>query len=260
METVSQPDPNLPAPSPQTGEGATNKVSNNSKPSLIQKVKTSFSASIGDIVFGMEDGTVSIFGLVFGVAASSTNGSAVLLAGATGAISAAVSMMAGTFLEVESARDQAKAQLAQEEIEIKQQPEQVEQEISQQLTGDGFSAQDVQTILATLKRTPGAMLRYEAAFKLQLGKEAQKNPFVQSLWMFGSDVIAAFIPVIPFALFPLDQARTISIIITGLLLILLGIGRGLVGNRNVLLTALETLLIASIAAGAGMLIGKLITG
>lgn len=68
----------------------------------------------------MEDGTVSIFGLVFGVAASSTGSTAVLLAGATGAVSAAVSMMAGTFLDVESARDQAKAQLAQEKMKLKQ--------------------------------------------------------------------------------------------------------------------------------------------
>jgi VIT1/CCC1 family predicted Fe2+/Mn2+ transporter len=81
--------------------------------SLLQRIGKSFSDSIGDIVFGMEDGTVSIFGLVFGVASSTSSSSVVLLAGATGAIAAAVSMMAGTFLDVESTNDQAKAQLAQ---------------------------------------------------------------------------------------------------------------------------------------------------
>jgi len=62
--------------------------------SLLQRIGKSFSDSIGDIVFGMEDGTVSIFGLVFGVASSTSSSSVVLLAGATGAIAAAVSMMA----------------------------------------------------------------------------------------------------------------------------------------------------------------------
>ena len=38
--------------------------------SFLQAVGKSFYDSIGDIVFGMEDGTVSIFGLVFGVASS----------------------------------------------------------------------------------------------------------------------------------------------------------------------------------------------
>lgn len=55
----------------------------------------SFQASFGDIVFGMEDGTMSIFGLVFGVAASASDTRAVRVAGMTGAIAAAVSMMAG---------------------------------------------------------------------------------------------------------------------------------------------------------------------
>jgi len=36
--------------------------------SLLQAIGKSFYDSIGDIVLGMEDGTVSIFGLVFGVA------------------------------------------------------------------------------------------------------------------------------------------------------------------------------------------------
>ncbi len=50
----------------------------------------------------MEDGTVSIFGLVFGVAAAAPDSHAVFLAGGTGAVAAAVSMTAGTFLDVES--------------------------------------------------------------------------------------------------------------------------------------------------------------
>jgi membrane associated rhomboid family serine protease len=41
----------------------------------------------------MEDGTVSIFGLIFGVAATMTSTKAVLIAGASGAVAAAVSMM-----------------------------------------------------------------------------------------------------------------------------------------------------------------------
>ena len=51
--------------------------------SIFGQLKQSLVASAGDIVFGMEDGTVSIFGLVFGVAASSTSSAPVLLAGST---------------------------------------------------------------------------------------------------------------------------------------------------------------------------------
>ena len=60
----------------------------------------------------MEDGTVSIFGLIFGVAATTTSTHAVLIAGAAGAAAAAVSMMAGAYLDAETSRDEAKANRA----------------------------------------------------------------------------------------------------------------------------------------------------
>src|SRR6202163_1548937 len=112
--------------------------------SLWQAVWQSFMSALGSIVFGMEDGTVSIFGLVFGVAASATNSQTVLLAGATGAISAAVSMMAGTYLDVSTERDRAQAAIAKEQDKIEHQPEAVAQEERDQLMQAGFSQADAE--------------------------------------------------------------------------------------------------------------------
>jgi len=227
--------------------------------SFLQAVGKSFYDSIGDIVFGMEDGTVSILGLVFGVASSATSSSVVLLAGATGAISAVVSMMAGTFLDAESTNDQAKAQLAHEQREIETNLEGEQQEVRDRLRTAGFNDQDTAAIVNALARHPKTLLQVEAASERQFGGWEQKNPFVQSAWMFISDLFAASVPVIPFALLPLVNARLVSLIITALLLLLLGVGRGLVGHRNVVLTALQILGIATAAALAGFLIGRLVT-
>jgi VIT1/CCC1 family predicted Fe2+/Mn2+ transporter len=208
----------------------------------------------------MEDGTVSIFGLVFGVGASASSSAAVLLAGATGAIAAAVSMMAGTYLEVESDRDQAQVRLAQEQDEIRSKPQAEAQEMRDRLTSAGFTEQEIVPIIAALQHHPDTWLQVEAGEELGIGADVQQQPLVQALWMFVSDLIAAFTPVIPFALFALATARVVSICLTTILLTILGIGRGLIGKRNVLLTTLETLAIAAAAAGAGLLIGKLIPG
>src|SRR5580698_6294859 len=86
--------------------------------SLWQRLRASFAASAGQVVFGMEDGTVSIFGLVFGVAATTNEQAAVLIAGASGAVAAAVSMMAGTYLDVETNRDQARVLTSRIESEL----------------------------------------------------------------------------------------------------------------------------------------------
>src|ERR1700753_2936349 len=74
-----------------------------------QRLHRSIINSAGTVVFGMEDGTVSIFGLIFGVAATTTDTKTVLIAGASGAAAAAVSMMAGAYLDVETQQDQSRA-------------------------------------------------------------------------------------------------------------------------------------------------------
>ena len=78
----------------------------------LKELRSSLRESAGTIVFGMEDGTVSIFGLIFGVAATTTNAGTVLIAGASGPVAAAVSMMAGAFLDAETTSDETKAKRA----------------------------------------------------------------------------------------------------------------------------------------------------
>jgi vacuolar iron transporter family protein len=67
-------------------------------------LKSSLADAAGTIVFGMEDGTVSIFGLIFGVAVTTNDGVAILVAGTSGAVAAAVSMMAGAYLDTETSQ------------------------------------------------------------------------------------------------------------------------------------------------------------
>ncbi len=226
--------------------------------SLLQAFRTSFFASFGDIVFGMEDGTVSIFGLVFGVAASATNSRVVLLAGATGAAAAAIAMMAGTYLDAASTRGQAKARIAQKKQAIKQDSSLELKKVLERLHRAGLSDQESNTLGEVLDHHPDLLLKVQTAFELKIADDDHRNPLVQSLWMFFADLLAAFIPVIPFALFPLATARIISISITAILLLLLGIARGIVARSSILRGAVETLGIATAAAIAGYFIGKLV--
>ncbi|HZR97164.1 MAG TPA: VIT1/CCC1 transporter family protein [Chloroflexota bacterium] len=228
--------------------------------SVAAAVKSSFTSCLGDVVFGMEDGAVSIFGLVFGVAASANDGQVVLLAGATGAAAAAVSMMAGDYLETISVRDTARARLAREQAAITQHPERKEREIAATLRRAGLSEAEVSEVVGVLAREPARLLGVLTAFDPSLGSGADANPWSHALWMFTADIFAAATPVLPFVFFPIDTARAVSLAITSLLLLLLGVGRGLIAHRNVLQTALETLSVATAAAVAGVLIGRVVSG
>lgn len=227
---------------------------------VVQKVKESLVASAGNIVFGMEDGTVSIFGLVFGVAASAANSHAVLLAGATGAAAAAVSMMAGTYLDVSTANGRALAEQNRLRTEITQDTAQEAQGVESRLTAAGFTEAERTAVVSALKAHPATWLQLASAVDLGSSNAQEQSPLVQSLWMFGADLLAAAIPVIPFAFLPLASARLFSVIVTLCLLILLGVGRARVAQTRLAPTIVQTVAIATVAAAAGLLVGRLVTG
>jgi VIT1/CCC1 family predicted Fe2+/Mn2+ transporter len=221
--------------------------------SLASHVRASFRASFGDIVFGMEDGTVSIFGLVFGVAATTSDTRTVLIAGLTGAIAAAVSMMAGAYLDAETARDQARQHADAVRPDVV-----ADDAMRSTLVAHGVPSDAVDELNALGKRYPQLPRALHLAY--DAGDDAtQASPLAHALWMFAADVVAALVPVVPFALLPMSQARYVSLAATAAVLVLLGIGRAKIGKRRVLSTTLQTLGIAAAAGVAGVLVGSLLS-
>jgi vacuolar iron transporter family protein len=226
---------------------------------VVRRLRASLVASIGDVAFGMEDGAVSVAGLVFGVAASTNSREIVLLAGATGAIAGAVSMMAGTYLDVHSAKSRALALVEEARGQITADPAAARERVAGRLLGAGFTEAEAQGVTAAFTRNPEALLDYVAAFELGVPRTADTSPWTHAFWMFVADLVAASVPVVPFSLFDIETARVVSLIVTGALMALLGIARGRIGHEPVWRTALQTMAIAGAAALAGVLIGRFVT-
>jgi VIT1/CCC1 family predicted Fe2+/Mn2+ transporter len=228
--------------------------------SFLSRLKESIHDSAGEIVFGMSDGVVSIFGLVLGVAAGAQSGEIVFLAGATGAIAASVSMMAGLYLELESEGDEARVEAELREAEIRSDPAGAVDKLMGVLQGTGLSTKSLNAIRDDMQADPVAIRRIETAISCEEEQPARKiSPLVHACWMGIADFVAGITPVIPFAFLPFAEARVICIAGTATLLILLGIGRAKIGNRNTVRTVLETIAIATAAAIAGVMIGWLVS-
>jgi VIT1/CCC1 family predicted Fe2+/Mn2+ transporter len=225
----------------------------------LRRVHASLLMSIGDVAFGMEDGAVSVAGLVFGVAASTNDSQIVVLAGATGAIAGAVSMMAGTYLDVHSELSRSAALVERERRRIAEDPAGASERVAARLRGAGFTDSESQVVTTAFARNPEALLDYVAAFELGVPRVTGASPRTHAAWMFVADLFAASIPVIPFVLFPIETARVVSLVVTGVLMAVLGIARGRVGHEPVWRTALQTMAIAGAAALAGVLIGRFVT-
>ena len=216
--------------------------------SALQRLRDSVVNSAGTIVFGMEDGTVSIFGLIFGVAATTTSTKEVLIAGASGAAAAAVSMMAGAYLDAETTQDRTNATLlAAGHSDVS---------LASRLVDAGLTSQQSTALAAAVQDDRNAA---DGLLLVLTGKaDARLNPLEQALWMLFADFFAAAVPILPFVFLPIDQARIVSGVVTVALLIGLGIGRGKLGRRNVVRTVTETVSLGIGAAAAGVAIGVLI--
>jgi vacuolar iron transporter family protein len=222
--------------------------------STLQRLRSSLDNSAGTVVFGMEDGTVSIFGLIFGVAATTTSTKAVLIAGATGAVAAAVSMMAGAYLDVETTRDEIESRrsLIQSDLALNA----FSASLPGRLTAAGLTQEQTAALAAGVQHDRAALGGLLMA--LEAPSQAPPNPWEQALWMLIADFLAAAVPILPFVFLPIPQARIISGIVTIALLVGLGVGRARIAKRSTLRTVAETVAIGIAAALAGIMVGLLI--
>lgn len=223
--------------------------------SMVARIRRSFDASAGEIVFGMEDGAVSIFGLVFGVAATTDQNSVVLIAGISGAFAAAVSMMAGVFLDKQSEGDQERIHKAAIAAAIHADPEQASARLLHQLTQAGIDDATANDVLGAVRGQPAALRGLATLAAVGSGDEVPQGPLAHATWMLFADLAASLLPVLPFALLPMSTARIVSVLLTAILMLGLGAWRARLGQRPTLVTALQTLAIAAAAGVVGVAVG-----
>src|SRR5215470_14271074 len=163
-----------------------------------QRLRSSFNNSVGTIVFGMEDGTVSIFGLIFGVAATTTDTKTVLIAGASGAAAA------GAYLDAETTRDEADATRSAMFASTHS-----GMSLSNHLMRMGLNANQSDALATAVQNErnarDGLLLAIKAAPKTPL------DPLEQALWMLLADFLAAAVPILPFVFLPILQARVVTV-------------------------------------------------
>jgi vacuolar iron transporter family protein len=223
---------------------------------ILKRLRGSLANSAGTVVFGMEDGTVSIFGLIFGVAATTTNAGTVLIAGASGAVAAAVSMMAGVFLDVETTRDEMTTKHAALQSALSADAASICAELPGQLATAGLTPRQSAALTGAVSNDREALEGLLLA--LHGSPDAPPNPWQQALWMLIADFAAAAVPILPFVFLGVANARVVSAVMTIALLIGLGVGRGRIAGRAVARTVVETVSIGIAAALAGVAIGVLI--
>lgn len=116
-------------------------------------------------VLGANDGIISTAGLVIGVAAATTDTSAIATAGVAGLISGAVSMALGEFVSVSTQRDVERALVRKERQELEEMPVAEHQELIEILRQQGLTAATAKNVADELT----AEDPLEAHLRVELG-------------------------------------------------------------------------------------------
>ena len=220
----------------------------------------SLRGAIRELVFGAEDGLVSILGLVTGVAAGTPDPQIVLLAGAAGALSGAVSMAAGNYLGVKSHAEVLQRRLREEARSIRERPEHERAELVNYYREKGLTPEEIRMIVPATERSREFLLEEMAAHELGISPAELRNPLWKGLWIFAAYILAAIFPVLPYALFPRNPALLASMGGTVLALFGVGAAKTIYTGRSALKSGLEMLAIAALAGIAGYLAGRLVGG
>ena len=220
--------------------------------------KTNLAGAIRELIFGAEDGLVSILGLVTGVAAGAASSAVVLLAGVAGALAGAISMAAGNYLGVKSHIEVLDRRLQEEEKSIREHPEHERAELVAYYRERGLTSEEIQTVVPAVERNRRFLMEEMAAHELGICPSELRNPVWRAFWIFVAYIIAATFPVLPYVLFSHDTALIVSITGTVLALFAVGAAKTIYTGLNPVKSGLEMLGIAALAGVVGYLAGRFV--
>ncbi|MEN9441407.1 MAG: hypothetical protein RLZ33_1484 [Bacteroidota bacterium] len=216
-------------------------------------------------VLGGNDGLVSNFSLVMGIAGATTNQQGVLLAGVAGLLAGALSMALGEWISVKSSQElyENQMQLEMEELEIN--PEGEKQELKLIYMAKGIPEDQAADIVEELMKNK--TLAHEVLVKEELGINAEElkgSAMEAALSSFFLFAIGAIIPVLPFMFTTGMKAIILSTIASAFGLFLIGAAITLFTGRNVWFSGFRQvffgLAAAAVTFGIGKLIGVTIAG
>lgn len=210
-------------------------------------------------VLGVNDGLISNFCLITGIAGAGIASRTILLTGAAGLMAGACSMALGEWLSVTNARELARTQIAREAQEIEQTPQAEQHELALIYQAKGLAKSEAQRVAAGLMRTKEGAL--DALTREELGidpAELGGNPWSAAGTSFLLFAAGAFVPVLPFTSMHGADAIGVSVGLTAVALAASGAATSLFNGRGPLFSAGRQMLFGCAAAAVTYGIGRLL--
>jgi len=209
-------------------------------------------------VLGVNDGLVSNFGLVMGVAGAGGDGHAIAIAGLAGLLAGSLSMALGEWLSVQSARELYTRQINVEQEELAAFPEEEEEELALIYQSKGANPEQARALAGQIVRGDRALetlVREELAIDPEdLGGSA----YIAAGTSFAMFAAGAIVPLVPFAFLGGTTAVVAASLFSGVALFGVGALITLITGQPALRAGLRQLAIGVAAAAVTFGIGKML--
>lgn len=210
-------------------------------------------------VLGGNDGLVSNFSLVMGIAGATAGQDGVLLAGLAGLLAGALSMALGEWISVKSSQELYENQMQIEMEELETNPEGEMKELALIYMAKGIPDEQSRTMAADIMKDKTRA--HEMLVKEELGINAEelKGSAVEAaIYSFILFAVGAVIPVLPFMFTSGTRAIVISVSASAAGLFIIGAAITLFTGKNVWYSGFRQVLFGLAAAAISFGIGKLI--
>lgn len=211
-------------------------------------------------VLGANDGLVSVFCLVMGVAGAGVGSGEILLTGFAGLLAGALSMALGEWLSVKSSRELYEHQMDIEEQELTENPEEEMEELALIYQAKGMAAHEARGMAGKLLEDRDTALDTLAREELGIDPgELGGSAWEAALTSFVLFAVGAVIPVCPYIFFTGPAGIIASAVFSTFGLFVIGAAITLMTGRSALHSGMRQvafgLAAAAVTFGLGHLIG-----
>ena len=211
-------------------------------------------------VFGVNDGLVSNFSLVMGVAGGTSDPTVVVLAGTAGLFAGAFSMAAGEWISVRSQHELYEREIQAEREELAAFPDEERAELEMIYRAKGLSEEEAADLADRLFEDPDTAL--DTMVREELGLDPDEigagGAWVASSSSFVAFAIGAILPLLPFLVLTGTTIQVVvSAVVSALALFTVGGTLGVLTRRSILWSGARMALIGGGAALLTYAIGTL---
>jgi VIT1/CCC1 family predicted Fe2+/Mn2+ transporter len=213
---------------------------------------------VRDVIFGANDGLVSILALLAGVYGAATESRLILIAGIAGAVAGAISMGAGAYLSSKSEKEVTEKESERKGIRKRQSPEEEKEELARFYRARGFKKQEAKAIASRVSSEMELRAEYTLGEEVGLTSEEYWPPVKAAILTGLSFAIASVIPILPFAFMEVTPAAMTAAIASIAALFGVGASKAIFTRKGWIGSGLEMMAVGTLAAAATYAIGLVI--